>query len=100
MIVKNRGTGAAKDIAVNIELPEQYANVKGTGANREEVRPEGSRLTFPTVKELLPNATLVFYFEVEAAQPGDARVRAEVKADYLAQPLREEQATRVFEAKR
>jgi len=100
VIVKNRGTGVAKDIAASVELPEQYANVKGTGAKGEEVRPEGSRLTFPTVKELLPNATLVFYFEVEGAQAGDARVRAEVKADYLAQPLREEQATRVIEAKR
>jgi hypothetical protein len=100
VIVKNRGTGAAKDIVATIELPEQYSNVKGTGAKGEEVRPEGSRLTFPTVKELLPNATAIFYFEVEGAQAGDARVRAEVKADYLSQPLREEQATRVIEAKR
>jgi uncharacterized membrane protein len=97
--VKNRGTGAAKDIAVNIELPPQYANMTGKGAKGEDVRPDGSRLTFPTVSELQPNATLVFYFEVEGAQAGDARVRAEVKADYLAQPLREEQATRVIEAK-
>jgi uncharacterized membrane protein len=100
VIVKNRGTGAAKDIVTTIELPEQYANVKGTGAKGEEVRPEGSRLTFPTVKELLPNGTAIYYFEVEGAQAGDARVRAEVKADYLAQPLREEQATRVIEPKR
>jgi hypothetical protein len=32
---------------------------------------------------------------VEAAQAGDARFRAEVKAAHLKTPLKEEQATRV-----
>lgn len=99
VIVKNRGSGPARQVKVVVVVPEQYANARGQGANREEVTPEGDKLIFPVVKEIPANGVATFYVEVEGAAAGDARVRAEVSADYLAKPLVEEQATRVVERK-
>ena len=98
VIVRNRGTGPAKQVIVTVDVPEEYANIKATGANKESVRPEGNRVTFPTILEIPPGGSATMLVEVEAAKAGDARVKAEVKASYLAQPLREEQATRVLGA--
>lgn len=97
VIVRNRGTGPARAIFITVQIPDEYANVRGTGANREDVRPEGNILPFPVLKELAPGATATFYVEVEGAKVGDARVRAELKADYLTKPLRQEQAARVID---
>jgi uncharacterized repeat protein (TIGR01451 family) len=97
VVVRNRGTGAATQIRVAVEIPEHYANVRGTGLNREVVRPEGNVLTFPVLKELAPGGKAEYYLEVEGAKIGDARTRASVMADYLTHPLREEQATRVID---
>jgi hypothetical protein len=44
---------------------------------------------------LPPGATAVFVVELEATKAGAARVQAAVRADYLPQPLREEQAAKV-----
>ena len=52
----------------------------------------------PTTRLALVGGSATMLVEVEAAKAGDARVRAEVKASYLAQPLREEQATRILGA--
>jgi len=96
VIVRNKGTGPAKQVIASVEVPEEYANIKATGANRENVRPEGNRVVFPTILEIPAGGSATMYLEVEAAKAGDARVKAEVRADYLAQPLREEQATRIL----
>ena len=56
----------------------------------------GSVAPFPPVDEVRPGQTVTFTIDVEAAQAGDARFRAEVKAAHLATPLKEEQATRVL----
>jgi hypothetical protein len=97
VVVKNRGTGPARQVRVSVEIPEEYANARGTGANREDVRPEGNLIPFPILRELAPGATATFGIEVEGAKVGDARMRAEVKADYLSVPLKEDQSTRVIE---
>jgi uncharacterized repeat protein (TIGR01451 family) len=99
VIVRNKGTGPAKQVQVTVFLPEQYANVRGLDTTRVEVRPEREKLIFPAVKEIPANGTASFYVEVEGATAGDARVRAEVVADYLSKPLVEEQSTRVVERK-
>ena len=93
--VRNLGTGPAKDVTVSAELPAEYANARGTGANGATVRTEGSKITFPTIPELPAGGTAVMMIDVEGAKVGTARVRAEVMASYLSQPLREEQASRV-----
>ncbi len=97
LTVKNQGSGAAKNVKVVAVLPDEYANVRGSGADREAVKPEGNKLIFPVVREIPAGGSVVFTFEVEGAKAGDARTRAEVLADHLTKPLVEEQSTKVVE---
>lgn len=97
--VKNQGTGPAKNVKVTAVVPDEYANVRGT-ANGATVKPEGSKLFFPTVKEIPAGGSATFTFEVEGAKAGDARVRAEVLADHITKPLSEEQSTKVVDRAR
>jgi hypothetical protein len=97
VIIRNKGNGPAKFVKATAYLPEEYANVKASGPNREAVKPEGSKLIFPVIREIPANGVVTLYIEVEGAKIGDARMRVEVQADYLAKPLSEEQTTRVLE---
>lgn len=97
VVVKNQGTGPAKNVKVTVIVPEEYANVRGTTASGGAIKPEGSKLYFPAVKEIPAGGSVTFGVEVEGAKAGDARVRAEVLADSLNKPLSEEQSTKVVE---
>jgi hypothetical protein len=92
--VKNQGTVSAQKIEVTCFAPPELKPVRGSGAAEPRIDGNG-QVTFPAVEELQPGQTLTFTVEVEAAQAGDARFRAEVKAAHLRTPLKEEQATRV-----
>lgn len=92
--VKNQGTVSARNIEVFATASPEWKFVRGTGAVEARLGANG-RITFTAVEELPPGQTLTFTVEVDAAQAGDARFKAEVKAAHLTNPLREEQATRV-----
>lgn len=92
--VKNQGTVSARNIEVTALVPPELKAVRGTGAAEGRVDATG-RVTFSKVDEVQPGQTLTFTVEVDAAQVGDARFKAEVKAAHLTNPLREEQSTRV-----
>lgn len=98
--VKNQGTGPAKNVKVTAVVPDEYANVRGGGANREAVKPEGTKLFFPTVKEIPAGGSATFTIEVEGAKAGDARVRVELLADHTTKPMSEEQSTKVVDRAR
>ena len=100
VVVKNQGTGAAKNVKVTVVVPDEYANVRGSTPSGSAIKPEGSKLYFPPVKELPAGGSVTFMVEVEGAKAGDARVRAEVLADSLTKPLSEEQSTKVGERAR
>ncbi len=68
--------------------------MQGTGPNAARVDATG-KVTFPTVDELKPGATLTLTVQAQGAQLGDARFRAEVKAAHLTKALQEEQSTKV-----
>ncbi len=93
--VRNLGTGPAKDVTISADIPDEYANAKGLGTDGATVRTEGSKITFPTIPELPAGGTVTVTVDVEGAKAGAARLRAEVRASYLSQPLQEEQASRV-----
>ena len=90
--VKNQGTVSARNLEVAAFVP---AELKVRSTTPEARNEPGGKLGFASVDELRPGETLTFTVEVEAAQPGDARFRAEVRAAHLTAALKEEQATRV-----
>jgi hypothetical protein len=93
--VRNRGSGPARKVEVSATATESFRVLRGTGADRQPGRLDGQTVTFGVLDELPAGATAVFVVELEAAQAGAARVRAEVRAEHLPQPLREEQAAKV-----
>ena len=92
--VKNQGTVSARNIDVTALAPPELKPFRGTGPAEGRIDNAG-RVVFPTVDELQPGQTLTFTVEVDAAQTGDARFTAEVKAAHLRNPLKEEQSVRV-----
>jgi uncharacterized repeat protein (TIGR01451 family) len=92
--VKNQGTVAARAIEVTGFAPAELRAIKGSGPVEARIDANGT-ITFPAVDELQPGATLNYTVQVEGAQIGDTRFRAEVKAAHLSKALQEEQATRV-----
>jgi uncharacterized repeat protein (TIGR01451 family) len=92
--VKNQGTVSARSIDVTGFASPELKLIRGSGAGEGRIDGTG-RIAFPTVEELKPGQSLTLVVEVDAAQPGDARFKAEVAAPNLKNPLREEQATRV-----
>ncbi len=93
--VKNQGTVSARNIDVTAFAPPELKPFRGTGAAEGRIDSATGRVTFPTIEELQPGQTLTFTVEVDAAQAGDARFKAEVKAAHFRNPLKEEQSTRV-----
>ncbi len=92
--VKNQGTISARTIEVTGYVPAQLKAIRGSGSVEAQIDTTG-KVIFPAVDELQPGATLTFTVEVEGAQVGDTRFRAEVKAAHLTKALQEEQSTRV-----
>ncbi|MFM8272423.1 MAG: hypothetical protein ACKODX_08820 [Gemmata sp.] len=91
--VRNQGTVSARNVEVNVTAPPELKFVRGSGA--AEGRIDGAQMLFKVFEELGPGQTLVFTIDADAAQAGDARLVAEVKASHLRAPLKEEQSTRV-----
>lgn len=89
--VRNKGTVAARDVAVTAWAPAELKVVRAADA---EVDATG-KAAFAPVAELRPGEARSFTVEVEAVAAGDARFRAEVRAAHLRTPLTEEQAARV-----
>jgi hypothetical protein len=93
--VRNRGSGPARKVEVSATTTEEFTVARGTGADRTPGRLDGRTVTFGVLDELPAGSAAVFVVELEGAKPGTGRVQAEVRAEHLPQPLREEQAARV-----
>ena len=92
--VRNTGTGPARRVEVAVSSAEMTAR-GGTGPDRQPASAAAGRVTFPPLDELAPGKSATFTAELEGAKPGTARILAEVRADHLPTPLRDEQSTHV-----
>ena len=91
--VKNRGTVSARGVQLTLFTPPEFKAIRGSGPN--EGRLETEQVVFPTLEEVSPGATATYTVELEAMAAGSARIRAEVRALHLPNPLKEEQAVPV-----
>ncbi|HEY1380821.1 MAG TPA: CARDB domain-containing protein [Gemmataceae bacterium] len=97
--VTNQGTLAARQVAVVAVVPPPFLAPRfGTGPTVGRVR--GERVEFAPAERIEPGQTVVFQVEVEGGQPGDGRVRVEVRWDAAPAPLVVEEAVRVAAAGR
>lgn len=93
--VRNSGTVSARNVQVAALAPAEFKVVRASGGATEARTDANGRVSFPVVEEVAPGQALAFTVEVDAAQAGDARFKAEVTAAHLKNPLREEQSARV-----
>ncbi len=91
--VRNTGTVSARGVQVTAFGPPELKPTGGSGTATGRV--EDGQVVFAAVDDVRPGETATFTVQLDATAAGPARVRAEVRALHLANPLKEEQALTV-----
>ncbi len=92
--VTNTGTLVATNILVVATVPPEMRLRSAVGPGAIQPKIEGAKITFQPVDRLEPNQNLLYTVTVEAAQPGDARFRVQMRSDALGpDPVNEEEST-------
>lgn len=92
--VQNRGSAAAKNLTLAIQVPEQLRIV--TAQSTVGAQQNGQTLRFEPVTELAPKAEQIYDVTLEAVAPGDSRLELQLSADHLSRPVRREEALTIF----
>jgi hypothetical protein len=92
--VTNQGTLAARNVSVAAVAGQPWLAPRfGTGPTIGHV--QGDRVEFAPVARIEPEQTVTFQIEVAGGQPGDGRMRVEVRSETTPTPLMVEEAIRV-----
>ncbi len=92
--VRNAGSLPLRNVELVADLPVILTAKHGIGPTLANI--DGPRVTFARLAELEANRSIAYRIEVEAAQPGDARVTVEARSESLPTPVRQDEATRVM----
>jgi uncharacterized repeat protein (TIGR01451 family) len=92
--VTNQGRGTATGVQVSAIIPDGMTVLSVNRSN--EFQMQGNRLALRSL-DLGPGRTATWYIQARAEQPGIARFRTEVKADFLDRPVVEIEPTRMIE---
>lgn len=95
VVLRNRGTGTARDVLLAVELPGEISGVGGRSNLGGEANVSEAKVSFPVIPVLSPGQSVTVYVDGEAVRGGSARVRAVATSPDVPQAVREEQATRV-----
>jgi hypothetical protein len=93
--VRNAGTGPAKRVELIVTGSPELTFRAGQSPDGTAAAADAGRVAFPVLDEIPAGKSVVFLVDTEATTPGTARIQAEVRADHLTQPVRDEQAARV-----
>ncbi len=92
--VTNTGSLPADQVEVTVVMPRE---LKLSGSNGPSTaRIEGNKIIFPAVDAVQAKQALAYTIDATGALAGDARVRAELRASALAEPVVKEVSTTVF----
>ena len=92
--VTNQGSKAATNIIVSAIMPAEMKPLAAEGPTKHVI--EGAKVTFEPLPRLSPKGDTVFRIRAQALRPGDARVKVQLMADELRQPVTKEESTRVY----
>jgi uncharacterized repeat protein (TIGR01451 family) len=94
--VLNEGDAPDQNIRITATLPNEleFENAEGPSDFQEQQQ----QIVFEPIEELAPGEELEYRLTAFAAQPGAIRLQVEVQSDSLAEPVRTEEPTRLFEA--
>ena len=92
--ITNQGSKGADNVQLAALLPPELRFVSAEGPARYTVK--GQQVIFEPLARLAPKAETSYRIVVEGLQPGDLRMRVQVTADDLQQPIIKEESTRVY----
>ena len=92
--VDNKGTKEATGVVVRFVAPPGMRVLSANGPTQHAIDARG--VSFEPLRRLAPRGESRYRVRVQADEPGDLRMTVEVTTDDLAQPVRKEEATRVF----
>lgn len=92
--VVNQGTKAAESIQLAAVLPEGMRLIGAEGPTAHSAN--GDEVLFEKLPRLPPKAEVTYRLRVQAAAPGDHRVRVQLLSDDMQLPVTKEESTRIF----
>lgn len=94
--ITNTGTKTETNLQLVCTLPEHLEFQSAKNAANQRFRVEGRQVIFEPLAKLAPRADVIFRVQVKGTLPGNARFRAVVRADGLAEPIQREEVTRIY----
>ncbi|MEX2141919.1 MAG: hypothetical protein WD894_21820 [Pirellulales bacterium] len=92
--ITNQGSKAADNVQLVALMPPELRFVSADGPTRYAVK--GQQVVFEPLARLAPKADTSYRVVVQGLRPGDLRMRVQVTADDLQQPIIKEESTRVY----
>lgn len=92
--VVNQGTKAAENIQLAVVLPEGMRLIGAEGPAAHSAT--GDEVLFEKLLRLAPKAEVTYRLRVQAAAPGDHRIRVQLLSDDMQLPVTKEESTRIF----
>jgi len=90
----NQGSKAATNVKIVALMQPGIRALSGQGDTPHTI--QGDRVIFSPLPQLAPKADTTFRIQAQGVHPGNQRVRVQVTADDLQQPITKEVNTRVY----
>jgi uncharacterized repeat protein (TIGR01451 family) len=94
--VTNTGTLPANEVQITAVVPRELKVAATNGPSQAQV--DGGKVVFPPVDALGPKQTFTYTIETQALQPGDVRLRVELRNAAQAEPVIKETSTNIVPA--
>ena len=93
--ILNQGLAPATKVQITLTLPEAMQYLGGKGPSNPQVN--GRQIVFEALPQLAPKGEVRYEVNVKAVQEGEAKCRAELRADQLGdRPVIREQSTTIY----
>jgi len=93
--ILNQGLAPATKVQISLTLPEAMQYLGGKGPTDPQVT--GRQIVFEPLAQLAPKGEVRYEINVKALQEGEAKARAELRADQLGdRPVIREQSTTIY----
>lgn len=94
MVIRNKGSGAASNVAVRVTLPTelQFVNVRGPASHTTS----GREILFEPIREIGGQGNVHFDLTLKAINSGDSKLQVELQSDQFKKPLTHEEALVIF----
>ncbi len=95
--VTNQGSAPENNVIVHCEIEDAMEFVSAKGATATAAKPRAKTVTFAPVPSIAPKQSVTFEVTVRCVRPGDIRFHVEVTSDEHGRPVRETEATSIYD---